>query len=511
MFVKSLIGAQLLRGTFWRVTELVDRFKLVYVGACSHRFSIGLFRNIVAARPLHPMDVVLVDVDEKLLRFVRKILENMAEKAGVDIRVESTTDRRTAFEDADFIYLSISVGAQESEWTDIYLPLKFGIPQNTGDTVGPGGIFRGLRCVPVIAEITEDIEEVCPKAVFLNYTNPMSVLMLAARTVAPNVQSIGLCHELFGGMHTIQELMQLKGYDVKSWEDLNITYGGVNHFAWLMTCRYKGEDLYPFLVEKHAECAKTGFGGRGFNFYLIGKYGLYPFAGSRHIAEFIPRYYNYFNYLQSPFGITVIRDVQGLDISHKWAVLGFVAMSRDWYKSRLPKPEEGGERAMQMTIDWKSGVPTHYVVNIPNEGLISNVPRDCIVEVPGYFDNGKMRGAPVGSLPAEIAEIVSIHAGNQRPIVEAALKGDKDTLLKALLNDPMCAFIEDPDVVEDMMNNMLYYQGRWLPKFEDLPTEEEVKKRRWVSAKDLSTKEKALKVKYPPSRKLKANAWPSVE
>ncbi len=487
---------------------MADRFKLVYVGACSHRFSIGLFRNIVAASPLHPMDVVLVDIDEKLLTYVHKILENMVDNAKVDIKVESTTDRRKASEDADFIYLSISVGAQESEWTDIHIPLKFGIPQNTGDTVGPGGIFRGLRCIPVVSEIVRDVKEICPKAVLLNYTNPMSALILASRTVAPNVQSIGLCHELFGGMLTVQELMRSNGYDIEDWENLDITYGGLNHLGWLTTCSYRDKDVYPILREKQEECVRHGFLGRGFNFYLLGKYGLFPYPGSRHLAEFIPLYYNYFNYLQSPFGITVIRDVQALDVSHKWTVLRFAAMSRDWYKNRLPMPHERGEKAMQMTIDWKSNVPSRHVVNIPNNGLIPNLPRDSIVEVPGYFDNGKIRGVPVGSLPSEIGEIVRTHAENQRPIVEAALKGDRDLLLKVMLSDPMCQFIEDPDAIEDMMNLMLYYQRRWLPNFEDILREEELKNRHWIDPEELATREQALKVKYPPREALKAKAWP---
>jgi len=490
---------------------LAERFKLVYVGACSHRFSIGLFRNIVAAKPLHPMDVVLVDIDGQLLRYVHRILENMADKAKVDVRVESTVDRLKAFENADFVYLSISVGAQEAEWTDIYVPLKFGIPQNTGDTVGPGGIFRGLRCIPVVAEIVKDMNQTCPKAVLLNYTNPMSALILAARTAEPNVQSIGLCHELFGGMQTVYALMMANGYDIESWEDLEITYGGINHLGWLMTCHYKGEDVYPLLRAKQEECVKTGFHGRGFNFHLLGRYGLFPYPGSRHIAEFIPRYYNYFNYLQSPFGITVIRDVEELDLSHKWSVLLFTAMSRDWYKKKLPAPHQAGERAMMMTVDWKFNVPNRHVVNIPNDGLIPNLPRNCIVEVPGYFRNGKMTGVSVGSLPTEIAKVVEAPAENQRPIVEAALEGDKEGLLKVLLNDPMCGFIEDPDTVEDMMNLMLHYQKRWLPHFEQIPSQGELKRRRWIGPEELATKELALKVKYPPKEALKAKAWPSCE
>lgn len=163
---------------------------------------------------------------------------------------------------------------------------------------------------------------------------------------------------------------------------------------------------------------------------------------------------------------------------------------------------------MQMTIDWKFNVPSRHVVNIPNNGLIPNLPRNCIVEVPGYFDNGKMKGVPVGNLPSEIAEIVRTHAENQRPIVEAALKGDKDLLLKAMLSDPMCQFIEDPDAIEDMMNLMLYYQRRWLPNFEDILREEELKNRHWIDPEELATREQASKVKYPPREALKAKAWP---
>jgi len=490
---------------------LAERSRLVYVGACSHRFSIGLFRNIVAAKPLHPMDVVLVDIDEKLLRYVHKILQNMADNAKVDVRVESTTDRLKAFQNADFVYLSISVGAQEAEWTDVYIPLKFGIPQNTGDTVGPGGIFRGLRCIPVVTEIAKDMNQTCPKAVLLNYSNPMSTLILATRTAAPKVQSIGLCHELFGGMQTVYALMRINGYDIESWEDMDITYGGLNHLGWLMTCHYRGEDVYPLLREKQEECVKTDFSGRGFNFYILGKYDLFPYPGSRHVAEFIPRYYNYFNYLQSPFGITVIRDVQELDLSHKWTVLLFAAMSKEWYKKRLPTPNEGGERAMVMTTDWKFNVPNRHVVNLPNDGLIPNLPRDCVVEVPGYFTNGKMTGVPVGPLPAEIAKVARTHAENQRPIVKAALQGDKEALLTVLLNDPMCGFIEDSDAIEDMMNLMLYYQKMWLPNFEQIPNEGQLKRRRCIGPEELATKELALKVKYPPKEALKTKAWPSCE
>jgi alpha-galactosidase len=233
---------------------MVERLKLVYIGAGSHRFSMGLFKNIIDAKNLHPMDVVLVDIDENIVKWTTNLLQNMANKAGVDVKVSGTTDRRVAFENADFIYKSISVGAQKAEWFDNYIPVKFGIIQNTGDTCGPGGFFRALRCCNVVDGIARDMKELCPKAVLLNYTNPQAQIVQAARNVDPNLQYIGLCHELFGGMSAVQKLMNKLGHKTESWEEFEMKYSGVNHFVWLTELKLNGEDLYGKLRE-NAEMA----------------------------------------------------------------------------------------------------------------------------------------------------------------------------------------------------------------------------------------------------------------
>ncbi|NMC08175.1 MAG: alpha-glucosidase/alpha-galactosidase, partial [Candidatus Lokiarchaeota archaeon] len=164
-----------------------NKFKIAYIGAGSFRFSIGLFKNIVAANELFPMEVVLHDVDAKSLDIMTRILNHMVKKSGANVTVTSTLNRREALENADFLYKSISVGIQKAEWVDIHVPYKFGIPQNTGDTCGPGGIFRGLRCVPQVAAIARDMKELCPKAVLLNYTNPQATIVMGARRVDPDL------------------------------------------------------------------------------------------------------------------------------------------------------------------------------------------------------------------------------------------------------------------------------------------------------------------------------------
>ena len=269
-----------------------ERLKLVYIGAGSHRFSIGLFRNIVDAKDLHPMDVVLLDVHADIVQWTTKLLQSMAKKADANITVSGTTNQREALENADFIYKSISVGGQKAEWFDNYLPVKFGIYQNTGDTCGPGGFFRALRCCYAVDSIARDMKELCPKAVLLNYTNPQAQIVHAARNVMPNLQYVGLCHELFGGMGSVQKLMNHLGHETKHWNEFDIKYGGVNHFTWLTSLKLNGEDLYPELLENAEMAYKTNKFDRSFNYYLALKYNCFPYPGSRHVAEFLSEYFD---------------------------------------------------------------------------------------------------------------------------------------------------------------------------------------------------------------------------
>ncbi|MBD3188326.1 hypothetical protein GF325_15935 [Candidatus Bathyarchaeota archaeon] len=503
---------------------MTDYYKIAYIGAGSHRFSMGLFRNIVSAGKLDgkPIHAALVDIDERVLGYTANILSNMAKNSGVDIKVTHHVNQREALENAQFLYKSISVGGQAAEWFDNYIPMKFGIPQNTGDTCGPGGFFRGMRCGPPVQSIARDMVELCPDAVLLNYTNPQATIVKTARRVKKDLQYIGLCHELFGGMNAIKQFNNSMTDlpEVKNWDsDLDFTYVGVNHYAWMLSVENQGKDLYAIMREKWEKAYEKGVGGRKFNWYLLGQHDYFPYPGSRHVAEFMPEYFNYFNHKGNPFGITVLRDVKSLGLSHRAAVHRFSMLSRDFSLKKLPKPTEHGEHALQMTADFINNEASHHhVVNVPNFGqsLCSNLPEGAILEVPGSFKDGKMVGIDVGSIDNEIANLVKVHCITQDYVVDAWQKGDTDVLLKGLLHDPMCAFIEDPDAIEAMMWNMLFYQREWLPTFAELipKTEEELKERvgkYFVSKKDLATQKDAYKVKWPPREELKAKCLPPQE
>ncbi len=361
---------------------MTERFKLAYIGAGSFRFSIGFFRNIVNAVDLMPMEVALCDINENSLEIMYNILRRMVKKGAkkknynpADILVTKSKDRRKVLEGADFVYKSISVGLQKAEWYDNYLPLKFGIPQNTGDTLGPGGLFRSLRTNHVAAAIAKDMEDLCPKATILNYTNPQGSIVMSARTKAPNTQYIGLCHEYFGGGATIWGTILLGkpkfiigklSRPDKWWEKIDFEYAGINHFAWFTKIEYKGKDYYPWLRERAAKYTCKKKFGHGFNFYLMDKHGYFPYPGSRHVAEFMTDYYNYFNYkIQAPYWkFPVVRDVGSLDRRRHKKYEKFMKMAKG--ENKVPKPRVMGERAMEMTIDWRDSNPNHHVVNIPN-------------------------------------------------------------------------------------------------------------------------------------------------
>ncbi|MEX2683920.1 MAG: hypothetical protein Q6373_020280 [Candidatus Sigynarchaeota archaeon] len=485
--------------------------KVVYIGAGSFRFSFGLFRNFCAAGQVIPLEVWLVDIDEPLLETMRRYLARQARKAGVPLRIHATPDRRQALPGADIVYKSISIGQQASEWFDIFVPQQFGIPQNTGDTCGPGGLFRGLRCVPQVAAIARDMKELCPKAVLLNYTNPQATIVMGARRVDPDLQYIGLCHELFGGAGAVRKAATMLGKSIENWQDMDIEYGGINHYAWFTSIKYKGEDLYPLLRENVDKFIAGG--DRVFNWYLMKKYGWFPYPGSRHVAEFMPEYYNAFNnvlHSKPPFKFPALRDVYMLDKARRGAYLGFKLMAGILGPWLVPKATKRGEKALDMTIDWKNNDPKHHVVNLPNKGYIPNLPEDAVVEIPGYFKDGKMVGVKVGPLPEVVANFVRPHAEQQFLTVDAALGNSPELVVKAMLHDPMNRFIEDDDAIEDLTYSMLYHEQEWLPPEwkEWIPKKEDLlKRKRYVDASDIKGVSRARKIKYPIDPRLEAKAF----
>ena len=495
--------------------------KIVYIGAGSFRFSYRLFKNFCAWAKIIPIEVWLVDINGPLLKMMYRFLKRMVEKYNLInmFSLYMTTERREALENADVVLLSISIGQQESEWFDIYIPQKFGLPHTTGDTCGPSGLFRSLRTVPIILNIIKDTNELCPDALHLNYTNPIAPISYAVKKYYPNIEFLGICHELFKGMKTILKLLKKVGYKkIEKWENLDIKYSGLNHFVWLFSCKYNGDDLYPIIRENAHRGGKLA--GRPFNFFLLEKYNYFCYPGSRHIIEFLPKYFNYFNHnkIAKYWNMPKLRPVGLLKFGREASIWLYRQSSRKLFFS--PTPSIKGERILEMSIDWlksKAGVyiedsPRTHPINLPNKchRIVSNLPEDCILESTGYFKDGKINVFNMGTIPNDIRDLVLIHAKNTPLFVESAISGDPDKLIKALLADPMCQFIEDEDAIEGLMWNILYYQRKWLiPMFEEsIPTLEDLKKNKYyINKKELHKKKNAMKVKFLPRKELRKKAF----
>lgn len=494
------------------------KYKIVYIGAGSFRFTIPCSMNILDfAKTFHPVELWFVDINPVPLKLMGEGMRQMIYIHSKDVELHLTTDRKKALQDADYVLLSISIGMQAAEWIDIHVPLKFGLPQNTGDTVGPGGIFRAVRTIPVYLEIFQDIAELCPNATVLSYTNPQSALMLGVFQEYPNIQAFGLCHELFYvGSKKFGNFLTSCGAEKKKKNEITLKYGGVNHFAWILELKYNGIDLYPQMRENAKNAYDSGDYERPFNYYLLNKHGYFPYPGDRHVAEFIPKYYNYFNHTSNPFGITELRNVRGVQ-KQRNLVYSMVRWAKKdssrWFLWCFIRPMEGGEKALLMAKDRERNLPKHHVCNVLNKGTIPSLPDNCTVEVPCYFKDGKLHPSKIGPLPKEINDLVLPHAKNHQNIVNAALSGNPDDLMKALLTDPMCQFIEDEEKLEAMMYNMLYHEQKWYPKFaESIPSFADLKKMKYfIKRSELSTFELARTHKYEPDLKLKAKAWPQVE
>ncbi|MFX1327017.1 MAG: hypothetical protein ACFE91_02590 [Promethearchaeota archaeon] len=493
------------------------KYKIVYIGAGSYRFVIPCTMNILDfAKNFNPIELWLVDIDVYSLSLIKDVVLRMVQLHKKKIAIHSTIDRKKALPSADYVLISISVGIQRSEWMDIHVPLKFGIPQNTGDTVGPGGIFRGLRTIPVIVEILKDIKNLCPNALVLNFTNPQSTTMLSIYQTAPHVQSIGLCHELFYlESKKFRKVLNYCGIDTSTKNKFQILYGGLNHFSWITKFEYGEEDLYPILREKADFMYKSGKFGRPFNFYLLKKTGYLTYVEDRHVAEFLPQYYNYFNHWDKPFNITALRSVFRVQLERKFMYSLIKALKRkrfSWIIKLFLRPTEGIEKALLMAKYRERNISRIHVCNIINNGSISFLPNNCVIETPCYFKNGEIQKAKIGNLTDPIKKWIIPHAKNQQLVVDAALSGNPDDLIKALLADPMCIFIEDVEKIEALMRNMLYYQKDWLPNFsESILNYSDLKKMKYyIEKSELSKRDIARKEKFHVDKSLKIKSWPFI-
>ena len=352
-----------------------------FVGAGSAVFTRQLLRDLLSYDDLGPLTLVLHDIDERRLRLAHDVARLTVDHHGRRAEVRAEADRRTALEGADFVVNTVNVGGHAATVTDFEVPARFGVRQTIADTLGVGGVFRALRTFPVLDGLARDIQEVCPDAWLLNYTNPMAMNLQYLAVRHPGVKALGLCHSVYW---TVHDLCELVGVPL---EDVTFHSAGVNHQAWVLRWERGGESLYPMLDELIAADPELR---RRVRVDMYRRLGYYPTETSEHSSEYVPWY------LHDDAEIARLRipvdDYVGISAGN---VAEIEELEPIVAEGRYVEPdEEAAEYAPQVVHSLVTGTPRTIQVTVPNQGLVPNLPTGAGVEVPCRLDAEGAR--PVG-------------------------------------------------------------------------------------------------------------------
>ncbi len=416
--------------------------RIVLIGAGSTVFTPGLLSDLASTRTFDDWCVDLVDINPNAAETMTRLGRRIAREHGSIMLIEGHTDRREALPGARFVIITIAVGGAVGWRHDIEVPAHYGVIQTVGDTVGPGGVLRGLRQIPELVAIAQDVAELSPDAWIVNYANPLTANVRAITGHVP-VPTIGLCH---GTMHTKAALARDLG--VPSGE-VHAIFAGLNHLCWLLDIRHGSQDLYPRLQELVAERAGgvEAASSRHEGVHLpvsadlMRIFGRYPAPGDRHVAEFFPWYLRRIGGHGSgalPWGLQGGRDMTMEYISEKadlWETLNAQA------DGTAPLPDKNNQEAERLVAIAEAMVRgqdmVELAVNLPNEGKVPNVPATAVVEVPAVVGGSGITGLAVGPLPDAIAAVLTARAEQQELTVQAALTGDRRLAIQALVLDPL--------------------------------------------------------------------------
>jgi len=431
--------------------------KIVLIGAGSVSFGPRTLCDLFAYREkLRGSTIALVDTNPESLHLVTAVAKLINEKTGKPFVIEATPDRASALRGAEFVIISVAVKRNERWRLDFQIPLKHGVKQVLGENGGPGGLFHAMRNIPIILDICRDIERLCPRALVLNFTNPEGRICLAASRYT-GLQFVGLCHGIGMAQEAISEILGLPP------EEIDPKAGGLNHFNWILELRRRstGEDLYPALKRSLAEKPVDRIGMEGWGFgvkltrYLMNVYGYWPLPSDDHIGEYLSYAWEYCGFEGYDFDAA---DRHGEAL---YSELKAIAMGEQPVEGFMGRTS--GERAVPI-ISGVLGNTHQYelAVNVPNAGLIPNLPAWAIVEVPATVDASGVHGVPVGPLPEPIAAMCRTQIAVIDRMVEAGVHGDRNAALQALLLDPT---VNSLSQAEAILNEMLEVHRDFLPQF----------------------------------------------
>ena len=472
--------------------------KIAFIGAGSTVFARNLLQDLFTFPELHDATIALMDIDSTRLADTEAVANLLADRAGSHPTIEATTDLQRALDEADYAINMIQVGGyRPSTVIDFEIPKRYGLRQTIGDTLGIGGIMRALRTIPVMLDIGRQMEQLCPDALFLNYTNPMAMLCMAMDR-ATTVRTVGLCHSVQG---TASDLAEWLGVPV---DEVNYVCAGINHVAFYLRFERNGEDLYPALRRLAAERGEPAW--ERVRFEVFRNFGYFVTESSEHFSEYVPWFikqnrddliarYNvpldeyparcedqiaewgeFRAALTSPEPEAMTRyqenrrgQLHGMT-ERRLAVVErenpkLAASLRQQELSHHAEDETGhsGEYGTLIIHSIETGLPRVVYGNVANRTSIVNLPATCCVEVPCLVDRNGVQPTEVGILPPQLAALMQTNINVQELTVQASLTGKREHVYQAAMLDPHTAAELDPEQICALVDDLLEAHGTMIP------------------------------------------------
>jgi alpha-galactosidase/6-phospho-beta-glucosidase family protein len=419
--------------------------KITMIGGGSVQWTPILVTDVARTAELAGATFMLHDIDADALALLERASQRVVSELGADIQIAATTDRAEALDGADYVILCVAIGGLAAVRDDLAIPQRYGIAQSVGDTVGPGGLIRGLRNIPFAAQVAREMEQRCPQAWLLNLSNPMTTICRGI-TRATGIRTIGLCHEVGGVRHALAEILGVP------YAQIELEVAGINHLPAILRFTAGGRDGMPALrawlaehgafahVDQHNPDALMDvfYDRLALKLTLFEQLGVLFGAGDRHVAEFFPGFLTEATEHGMRYGIklTTVEQRQTLALRRRDQIERFA-------DGESTPPPRSGEQLAAIIAALAGGTPGRFVVNVPNIGQIDNLPREATVECIAEVDGLGVRPLAVGALPHAAHAVIAPHVARQELIVEAALSGRREPALAALSSDPLLRDVAD--------------------------------------------------------------------
>jgi alpha-galactosidase len=428
--------------------------KITFIGAGSTVFAKNLLGDILGFPELANSEIALFDIDAERLRTSEIVANRVAQALDARPTISATTDRRAALDGADYAICMIQVaGYKPGTVVDFEVPKKYGLRQTIADTMGIGGIMRGLRTIPVLLDMCRDMEELCPDVTFLQYVNPMAMNCWAISR-ASKIKTVGLCHSVQG---TAQQL----AYDIGvPYDEINYVCAGINHVAFYLKFERDGQDLYPQIRQVIQEERVPDW--NRVRYEMFKRLGYFVTESSEHFSEYTPWF--------------IKRDrpdlIERFNVPLDEYIRRCENQIAEWEQQRSKL--EGGapievERSMEygslIIHSMETGTPRVVYGNVPNVGLIDNLPQGCCVEVPCLVDKNGIQPTKIGALPPQLAALMQTNVNVQSLTVEAALTGKREHIYHAAMLDPHTGAELDLDQIWSLVDDLITAHGDWLPQY----------------------------------------------